>query len=212
MLLENSLPLTITIGLSVKNNDIVLLSTETGLCRFQQRSASLHLGRWELCFAHIRKQDQDFRTTKQCRIAFLVARILHMQEEVLFSALLSFSAGVAEGRILQKEYALQKYFIQQVSCLPADHHLHFTAQQLHCQLCYNTYAHPSAPRKLSSTIALWVFCFITHTMPLQHSTPAASGSTSLAVFTLGVKENPFKRKSISFNRKGWFYTKYCGEV
>lgn len=46
---------------------------------------------------------------------------MHIGKRNLLSAQLSFSAGVAEGRRVQKEKALQKYFIQWGSCLPAKH-------------------------------------------------------------------------------------------
>lgn len=119
--LENLLLLIVTTGFSVKNNDIICFNCNRSLLNrnllisgeCQLRLASQHLDRWDPCFAHTGKQDKDFRT-KQCKRECIPSypQLMHTGKRIL-----SFSAG----RRVQKEKALQGYFIQWGSCLPAEH-------------------------------------------------------------------------------------------
>lgn len=69
---------------------------------------------------------------------------------------------------------------------------------------------PSTPGEGSSPIVLRAFCYSYHAITTQHS--CSHWFHFLTIITSCVKENPFNRESVLFNRKGWFYTKYCGEV
>lgn len=80
---------------------------------------------------------------------------------------------------------------------------------LYCQLCYSTQTlllHLGMEQSdCARGILLLTPCYY-NTALLQPLVPF------LTIITLRVKENPFNRESVLFNRKGWFYTKYCGEV
>lgn len=137
----------------------------------QLRSASQHLHRWDPCFADTGKQDQDFRISAVKESAFLSTFDAYRKNN---PPQCSIKPQCRSGwRQKSPERISTPEIFNSVGELPLSK---TPGALLFRQLCYSTYA--LLPHQGNRAVRLCYGHFVTHTMPVQHSTPAATASTS----------------------------------